>query len=257
MTTNALVADALSNYGAPEIKGAIKQNTVRGYIVAASLILLLLLLYFAYVMIMLSMKPEYPRVKLTKVSLENLGPPPSDNADAPPPPPPTTPPPAAGPAARAGAPVPVPDAELAPDVKDFANVDQINRASAVGGSGEDFGGFADNIGQGVNIESREDEPGLEDFQAVEKEPGFDYASLQKSVKYPDLARRNNIEGQVIVAALIGKDGKIIRTQVTESDHELLNDEAVKAVMRTSFTPAIQNGNPVTCWVRIPIRFRLR
>jgi TonB family protein len=163
-----------------------------------------------------------------------------------------------GPAARAGTPVAVPDAQIAEDVKDFANIDEINRSSAIGGDGVDFGGWSDNIGQGnIKIETREQEPDLDEFIAVEKEPGLDYADLQRRVKYPEIARRNGIEGQVLVAALVGKDGRIVKTQVISSDNKLLNDAAVAAVRETVCTPAIQNGNPVQLWMRIPIKFSLR
>jgi protein TonB len=155
--------------------------------------------------------------------------------------------------------VAVPDALLPEDLKDFATTEDINRASAVGGDGQDFGGFADNIGQGttLNIETREEDPDIDEFVAVEKEPEFDYPALQRRVKYPDIARRNGVEGQVLVGVLVGKDGRPEKTQVIESDNELLNQAAISAVRETVFTPAIQNGTPVRLWVRIPIVFKLR
>lgn len=256
MTTIAAQTPAGMKYGAPEIKVVINKNTVRAFIVTSLVLLLLLLGYIVTQMIIEARRPIIPKVKLTRVSLDALAPPPS-NADAPPPPPPTEVPVNSGPAARAGTPVAVPDALLAPDAKDFANVDEVNRASSVGGDGSDNGGFADMGNGNVNIQAREAEPDVDEFVAVEKEPGFDYGALQRNAKYPDMARRNNIEGVVLVAALIGKDGKVMKTQIVDTDHELLNDAAVKAVLATSFTPAIQNGNSVVCWVRIPVRFQLR
>lgn len=256
MTT--IASDALldAKYGAPEIKVIINKNTIRAFVITSSVLLLLLLGYIVSQIIAERMRVPIPKVKLSSVSLESLAPPPTD-ADAPPPPPPSEPLVNNGPAARAGTPVPVPDALLAPDAKDFANVDEVNRASSVGGDGSDNGGFAD-MGNGtVNVQAREAEPDVDEFIAVEKEPGFDYEALKKSVKYPDMARRNSIEGSVTVAALIGKDGKVIKTSIVDSDHDLLNNEAIRAVLATSFTPAIQNGNAVVCWVRIPLKFQLR
>ncbi len=95
------------------------------------------------------------------------------------------------------------------------------------------------------------------FTAVEEEPKFDDIALQRRVQYPDMARSNGIEGQVLVAALISESGAVETTQVLDSDNEMLNDAAVKAVRETTFTPAKQNGQPVRVWVRIPITFRLR
>ncbi|MBL7993460.1 MAG: energy transducer TonB, partial [Candidatus Kapabacteria bacterium] len=45
--------------------------------------------------------------------------------------------------------------------------------------------------------------------------------------------------------------------VESTDSDLLNDAAIKAVMSSVFTPAIQNNQPIDCWVSIPIVFRLR
>ncbi|MBU3742132.1 MAG: energy transducer TonB [Candidatus Kapabacteria bacterium] len=251
-------ASAGNRYGAAELKEIISRNTVRAFVYVSSTLLLLLLLRFTYDLVQpwLFPKPEIVRVKLVKASLDALPPPPSDQ-EAPPPPPPETSLPA-GPAARAGTPVAVPDAMLAPDAKDFANIDEINRASAIGGSGVDDGGFAGNIGEyQLNITEREEVPDVDEFVAVEKEPGFDYDALRRRVRYPDMAMRAGIEGRVQVAALIGKDGRVMDIKITDSDNTILNDAAVKAVKDTPFTPAIQNGNPVVTWVRIPIVFELK
>ena len=72
-----------------------------------------------------------------------------------------------------------------------------------------------------------------------------------------MAKRNGIEGTVLVGALIGKDGRIEKIQVIESENEILNAAAVTAVKETTFTPAKQNGQPVRVWTRVPITFKLR
>jgi len=257
-SASALVAPIIG-YGPQEFKDIIDRNTKRAY--SVTLILLLFLAFYNFVRPVIEgwlfPAPNVVKVLLTKVSLDALPPPPSSNEEAPPPPPPTAVPPVEGPAARAGAPVAVPDAMLAPDLKDFANVDEINRASAIGGDGADDGQFSSNIGQDINIKAREEDPDVDEFIAVEKDPQFDYAALQKRVKYPEMARRNGIEGTVTVAALVGKDGKIEKTKIIDSDNEILNKAAEAAVMETVCTPAIQNGNPVKVWLRIPIKFSLR
>ncbi len=261
MSTAATLQQPLEalKYGAAELKRLIEVNTRKAFIVTMSLLLLLALFAFlrTYIENLLYPPPNVVKVRLARVSLDNLPPPQSQSEEAPPPPPPASSLPS-GPAARAGTPVAVPDAELAPDAKDFANVDEINRASAIGGSGDDNGGFADNIGEGtVQIAAREAEPDIEDFVSVEKEPQYDEAELAKRVKYPPVAKANGVEGIVLVGALIGKDGRIEKIQVIETDNELLNSAAVKAVQETSFTPAVQNGQAVKVWTRIPIRFTLR
>ena len=141
-------------------------------------------------------------------------------------------------------------------------MDVMSRASSVGGDGVDLGGFSDKIDlrdkREVKIDTKEVEPAPDEFVAVEKEPGVDLAKLQKSIIYPDLARRAGVEGRVIVRVLVGPDGKARKYFVESSDHELLNQSALDAIKNYGqFTPAIQNGQSIICWVSIPITFRLR
>lgn len=256
MTTAA--ATSPFRYGATELKDLISKNTKRAFIFTVSLLLLLFLFSVAYKLVREFMfpSPRVVKVLLTKATLQSLAPPPADNA--PPPPPPPLAPPPAGPAARAGTPVAVPDALIAPDQKDFANIDSIGQASAEGG-GDGTGSFAD-IGDpngSLQIETREEDPNIDEFIAVEVEPRFDYDDLKKRVVYPQIARSSGIEGEVTVGVLVGKTGKIEKIQIVSSDNEVLNKAAEKAVGETTFSPALQNGTPVRTWVRIPVKFRLR
>jgi periplasmic protein TonB len=250
MSTIAETPDMLG-YGAPEIKQYIQKSTWRGFWGSMALLLLLLLGYGAY----LYAKSSSARVKgplINKMKLTQLPPPPAEAQEAPPPPPPTV---VAGPAARAGTPVPVPDALVTPDMKDFANVEDVSRASTTGGDGQDQGFLG--LAKDVEVEVREDEPNAYDFVAVEKEPYTDIKDLQRKVVYPELAKRASIEGKVNVRVLVGKNGVPKKHIIESTDSDLLNDAAVKAVMSTVFTPAIQNNQPIDCWVSIPIIFRLR
>lgn len=251
------VAAAPFRYGATELKDLISKNTRRAFYYTCSLLLLLFLFTFTYKLIREFMfpSPNVVRVLLTRATLQSLAPPPVDNAPPPPPPPLAPPPP--GPAARAGTPVAVPDALIAPDEKEFANIEDITTATSEGG-GDGTGGFAD-VGAdgGLQIETREEDPGIDEFIAVEVEPRFDYEDLKKRVVYPQIARSSGIEGKVTVGVLIGKTGKIEKIQIVDSENEVLNKAAEKAVGETTFSPALQNGTPVRTWVRIPVQFRLR
>ncbi len=228
----------------------IPRATERGFVGAALLLTLLIGGYSLFLIATASGLPKRPAIN--KMKLTNLPPPPTaqDDTQAPPPPPS-----ASGPAARAGTPVPVPDALIAPDVKDFANVDEISRASTTGGDGNDQGYLG--LASDVDTEVREDEPSAYDFIPVEKEPYVDIRELQKKVVYPDIAKRAGIEGKVNIRVLVGKNGVPKKHIIESSDSDLLNDAAVKAVMNSVFTPAIQNNQPIDCWVSIPIVFRLR
>lgn len=74
--------------------------------------------------------------------------------------------------------------------------------------------------------------------------------------YPDAAREANVDGQVIVQALIGKNGRVSETMVAHSIPPL-DAAAVAAVEQWEFKPARTNGEPVAVWVAIPVKFRLR
>lgn len=258
MTNIALEIPAASDYGAVELKKWINKHTIRGFIITIALFLLLILLYWAFVTISASSSNIMKTAPLVRLKLENLPPP---GADEELPPPPTETIMNTGPAARAGTPVPVPDAQITEDLQEFADVDVLSRASAEGGDGIDLGGFASNINfdakEEVKVNTREQEPGIDEFIPVEKEPYIDLNELQKKIQYPEIARRAGIEGKVLIRVLVDKDGKPKKQRVEYSDNEQLNDAAVKAVMSSVFTPAIQNDRPVTCWVTIPVTFRLR
>lgn len=76
-------------------------------------------------------------------------------------------------------------------------------------------------------------------------------------QYPYLAKRDGIEGRVVLKFVVDTDGLPRETEVEESVPEGIFDEAaVKALNRYRFRPAIKNGNAVLCIVRLPISFRL-
>src|SRR5262245_12193066 len=73
--------------------------------------------------------------------------------------------------------------------------------------------------------------------------------------YPEDARRANVEGTVMIQALVGTDGKIKDTKVTQSVR-MLDASARTAVSQWVFRPALAHGKPVAVWVAVPVRFNL-
>lgn len=91
-----------------------------------------------------------------------------------------------------------------------------------------------------------------------REPQFDMTELLRRVRYPEIARRNNIEGKVEVRAFIGKDGKVKRVVIDRSDNQILERAAIDAVTQQPFTPAIERMRiPVEYQIVIPIVFKLQ
>jgi len=247
-----------SLYGAAELKYFIRRNTYRGALVTLLLLLVLIILNIVIEKVQTAAKVQLV-APVTKMSLEDLPPAEAETSDIAPPPDVVI---NTGPAARAGNPVPVPDAMIAPDVKDFATMDIMGRADTKGGEGEDLGGFSDKIDWDKKTDSikvlKDVELSPDDFVPVEVEPKFDLPRLQSLVKYPDMARKAGIEGTVRVNALVSKTGKIIKVMVVDSDNKALDDAAKKAVMDYgTAVPAIMNKEPVDCWITVPITFKLK
>jgi TonB family protein len=93
---------------------------------------------------------------------------------------------------------------------------------------------------------------------TDKEPEVDLVNLQKNIIYPELPRKAGIEGKVVVNALIGTNGEVLKAKIESSTNSLLEDAAITAVMTPGlYKPAILEGKPVLCWISIPINFRLR
>lgn len=85
--------------------------------------------------------------------------------------------------------------------------------------------------------------------------------IYKNLKYPAIARENNVEGTVVVSFIINESGKI-------KDIKLLRDigagcgevtlESVKRLQQEiTFQPGMQQGRTVKVRYNIPIRFRLQ
>lgn len=78
----------------------------------------------------------------------------------------------------------------------------------------------------------------------------------KRPEYPDMARMAGIEGVVTVQVLVGKDGRVSKTKVTDGPVPL-HAAAVAAAMSAVFQAATTDGRPVAVWVAMPIKFTLR
>lgn len=91
---------------------------------------------------------------------------------------------------------------------------------------------------------------------VEKAPvAVNLGSVKGSMRYPEIARQSGIEGRVVAKVLVGTDGSVIKVGGI-SGPEVFRDEVSDKVMNLQFTPALQGGQPVKCWVSVPFSFTL-
>jgi len=73
--------------------------------------------------------------------------------------------------------------------------------------------------------------------------------------YPAIAKAAHVQGTVILAAVIGKDGTIQNLHVV-SGHPLLQGAAMDAVKQWKYRPYILNGEPVEVDTQVVVNFTL-
>jgi protein TonB len=92
-----------------------------------------------------------------------------------------------------------------------------------------------------------------EFFAVSEKPSL----ITKAVPdYPDLARKAQIEGKVVVTVTIGKTG-IVEDAVIFKSVPMLDEAAIAAAMQCKFKPAKQRDKFVKVKMNIPFDFKLR
>jgi protein TonB len=74
--------------------------------------------------------------------------------------------------------------------------------------------------------------------------------------YPQMAKIARVQGAVLLAALIGKDGTIQNLHVVSTASPLLNQAALDAVKQWKYKPYILNGEPVEVDTNITVNFTL-
>ena len=98
----------------------------------------------------------------------------------------------------------------------------------------------------------------EEFVVVERMPELigGLASIQRAVRYPDLAKKAGIEGRVIVQFVVDERGRVVDPVVVRGLGAGCDEAAVRAVSRARFRPGTRHGKPVKVKMSVPITFRL-
>ena len=116
----------------------------------------------------------------------------------------------------------------------------------------------------VKIEEEEEEAEDEIFQVVENDPEFPggaeamYKYLAQNIKYPQLARENNITGRVYHQFVVEKDGSVTNVKVMRDIGGGCGAEAVRVVKSMpKWTPGKQRGKAVRVYYQIPVNVSLR
>ena len=83
------------------------------------------------------------------------------------------------------------------------------------------------------------------------------AFLEKKVQYPDLARRNGVEGKVYVKFVVDKTGVVTNPEIVKGLADGCNEEVLRVVHQLPrFTPGRQNGHLVRVYYMVSVPFRL-
>jgi len=224
-------------YGAPELKEVARKYMFRGIVVGSIAWLSVFLLSFGTSAFLRSRPHESSVIVVPYRELE--APPPL--SDTPPPPQVQVAIPVAPP--TVGVAVPVPDAEAPPE-QTIASQEEI--AAITPGVASD--------GENIVVAPPSDDemPRFGDYVYVEELPE---AVTKVNPSYPDIAREAQVEGKVVVQALVGKDGKVKDTRIQISV-PMLDKAAEDAVKLWVFKPALANNKPVAVWVAVPVSFKL-
>lgn len=78
---------------------------------------------------------------------------------------------------------------------------------------------------------------------------------QTAPVYPPLARRARVQGQVVLKALIGKDGSVEKLQAI-SGHPMLVPAAIAAVKQWKYKPYLVDSQPVQVETEVHVNFSL-
>jgi protein TonB len=135
------------------------------------------------------------------------------------------------------------EAELPPDV--------VSNNGATGGV---FGGIP---GQGMVNSMAPPPPKPAAPQRVKQGGNVTAASILNQTRpvYPALARQARIQGNVVLHAIIDKEGKVAQLEVM-SGHPLLVQSALDAVKQWRYKPTQLNGDPVEVDTTITVTFTM-
>lgn len=253
-------------YGAYQLRRAYNKYLGR----ALGIGLLLIIFFFALPIILNAVRALVPQEKPIDVVAE-LGPPPDidpNNPPPPPPPPPPTPPPPTRSTVKFVPPVIKKDEEVQEE-KPPAVEELIEKKEDIGtedkqGNDEAPPAIDENPQELQVVEAPKvvEDKTYEMFD-IQKPPGFPGGEkellkyLGENIKYPPLARENNIQGTVALTFVVTKDGSVRDVQIVKDIGGGCGKEAVRVVeSMPKWNPGEANGHPVKVRFTLPVRFRL-
>jgi TonB family protein len=110
------------------------------------------------------------------------------------------------------------------------------------------------------VEHQDEEPVYTVVEVMPKFKGGNkalYTYLGNNIKYPDVAKKEGIEGTVYVTYVVEKDGSVSHVKILRGVHESLDKEAIRVVKEMpEWEPGKQKGKPVRVQYSLPIKYTL-
>ena len=95
------------------------------------------------------------------------------------------------------------------------------------------------------------------YLIAEKPPEMiNKSSLIEKIRYPAEARRQGIEGMVVVKMLVDEEGRASRMEILKGIGYGCDREALRVLERAQFIPATVDGEAVKAWHTHPIKFKI-
>jgi TonB family protein len=81
--------------------------------------------------------------------------------------------------------------------------------------------------------------------------------FKNNTKYPEKAKAEKIEGNVIIRFIVSTDGNSEGISVLKGVHPLLDAEAIRVVsLLKGWKPGMHDGKPVNTWYMVPVNFAI-
>ena len=261
-----IFASRNKDYGAYQLRRAYPRYVTRALILGLLLIAVLFLLP-TFLNAISAFAEENKPVDV----VAELGPPPDidpNNPPPPPPPPPPTPPPPTRSTVKFVPPIIKKDEDVQEE-KPPAVEELIEKKEDIGTENK-----KGNDDAAPTIEENPSElvveapaPVVEDktyeMFDIQKPPSFPGCErellkfLAENIKYPALARENNIQGNVALTFVVNKNGSVSDVTILRDIGGGCGKEAVRVVnSMPRWNPGEANGNPVKVRFTLPVRFKL-
>src|SRR3954471_10379153 len=271
-TNRILSADVLDiifegrnkDYGAYQLRKTYNRRLTMALAIMGGIILFIFLAYL--VSNAMSSDSNNKKVIVQDVQLQEVKQ--EDKKEPPPPPPPPKPEPPKVEITKFPPPKIVKDEEVKEEEKppEVEKLDE-TKIGTINQEGEKDNGIVappvSDEGKGVVEAPKKDETDYDKtFTKVEIESEYPGGAsawqryLNKSLRYPQDAIDNEIQGTVVVQFIVDKAGIVSEVEAISGPNEL-RDEAVRVIKKSGqWTPAVQNGRQVKSYKKQPIVFRL-